>query len=127
MGGPGGRQPAAAPQLRVVVADDDELFLRAVGDALAALPLVEVVALARDGEEAIALAARLEPDVVLLDVAMPRCDGIEATRRIVGAGRDVCVLVVSATDDLRAFTTCLALGASGCLRKDRPLQSVAVL
>ena len=68
--------------LRVLLADDHEIFLDALAQLVDADPRLEVVACAGDGEEAIALAEELRPDVVMLDVVMPGMDGFEAARRI---------------------------------------------
>lgn len=67
---------------RVVVADDQTVVREGIVMLLGLLPGVEVVGAAADGDEAVRLAAELAPDVVLMDLRMPRCDGVEATRRI---------------------------------------------
>ncbi|WP_406082928.1 response regulator [Streptomyces zaomyceticus] len=85
---------------------------------LGLLPGVEVVGAARDGEEAVALAAELAPDVVLMDLRMPRCDGVEATRRIREGhpGTEIVVLTTYADDD--SLFPALRAGARGYLTKD---------
>jgi DNA-binding NarL/FixJ family response regulator len=72
----------STPPIRVLIADDQRLFAEALGVALDADPRLEVVGYARDGREAVKLAVALEPDVVLMDLDMPRVDGIAATRAI---------------------------------------------
>ncbi|MFE5591275.1 response regulator [Streptomyces sp. NPDC056549] len=85
---------------------------------LGLLPGIEVVGAARDGEEAVALTAELGPDVVLMDLRMPRCDGVEATRRIRDRhpGTEVVVLTTYADDD--SLFPALRAGARGYLTKD---------
>ncbi|WP_344068741.1 response regulator transcription factor [Streptomyces crystallinus] len=85
---------------------------------LGLLPGVEVVGAARDGEEAVALVAEVGPDVVLMDLRMPRCDGAEATRRIRAAypGTQVVILTTYADDD--SLFPALRAGARGYLTKD---------
>ncbi|MFB6842165.1 response regulator [Streptomyces sp. NPDC056361] len=85
---------------------------------LGLLPGIEVVGSARDGEEAVELTAAHEPDVVLMDLRMPRCDGVEATRRIreLFPGTEVVVLTTYADDD--SLFPALRAGARGYLTKD---------
>ncbi|MFF9850124.1 response regulator [Streptomyces litmocidini] len=85
---------------------------------LGLLPGIEVIGSARDGEEAVALTAELAPDVVLMDLRMPRCDGVEATRRIRDRypGTEVVVLTTYADDD--SLFPALRAGARGYLTKD---------
>jgi DNA-binding NarL/FixJ family response regulator len=82
------------------------------------LPGIEVVGSASDGEEAVALAGRLRPDVVLMDLGMPRCDGVEATRRLRERQPATHVLVLTTYADDRSVVTALRAGARGFLTKD---------
>ena len=106
--------------IRVVVADDQELVRSGFSMMLDAQADIEVVGEAEDGEEAVAVARRVDPDVVLMDVRMPRMDGIEATRRL--AGPDVATpvkVVILTTFDLDEYVfDALRAGASGFLLKD---------
>jgi DNA-binding NarL/FixJ family response regulator len=88
--------------VRVLVADDQEPFLQAAGAVIAATPGFELVGVARDGREAVALAAELAPDVVVLDVRMPGLDGPAAATRIRRRRPETIALLVSAhrRDDL---------------------------
>ncbi|MER7840287.1 response regulator transcription factor [Streptomyces sp. NPDC096040] len=103
---------------RVVVADDQTVVREGIVMLLGLLPGVEVVGAAGDGEEAVRLVAELAPDVVLMDLRMPRCDGVEATRRIRSEypGTQVVVLTTFADDD--SLFPALKAGARGYLTKD---------
>ncbi|MEV6567682.1 response regulator transcription factor [Streptomyces kronopolitis] len=103
---------------RVVVADDQTVVREGIVMLLGLLPGIEVVGSAADGEEAVRLVAGLAPDVVLMDLRMPRCDGVEATRRIRAEhpGTQVVVLTTYADDD--SLFPALQAGARGYLTKD---------
>jgi DNA-binding NarL/FixJ family response regulator len=106
--------------IRVLLADDQELLRAGFRMVLAAQEGIEVVGEAGDGDEAVVLTGRLDPDVVLMDVRMPDVDGIEATRRLVAAGARARVLILTTFDlDEYAFSA-LHVGASGFLLKDVP-------
>ncbi|WP_030687242.1 response regulator transcription factor [Streptomyces globisporus] len=110
--------PSGDRVARVVVADDQAVVREGIVMLLGLLPGIEVVGSARDGEEAVALTAELAPDVVLMDLRMPRCDGVEATRRIRDRhpGTEVVVLTTYADDD--SLFPALRAGARGYLTKD---------
>ncbi|MFD8689031.1 response regulator [Streptomyces sp. NPDC059651] len=103
---------------RVVVADDQSVVREGIVMLLGLLPGIEVVGAAKDGEEAVALVAEHAPDVVLMDLRMPRCDGVEAARRIRRdfPGTQVVVLTTFADDD--SLFPALRAGARGYLTKD---------
>ncbi|HWK30009.1 MAG TPA: response regulator transcription factor [Solirubrobacter sp.] len=106
--------------IAVLLADDQPLLRMGFRMILDAQPDMTVAGEAADGAEAAELAAALKPDVVLMDVRMPGTDGIEATRRIVAAGHDVRVLILTTFDlDEYAFAA-LRAGAGGFLLKDAP-------
>ena len=106
--------------IRVLLADDEELVRTGLRMILDAEPDITVVGDAVDGADAIAQAESLAPDVVLMDIRMPRLDGLEATRRI-GAGAAGPKVVVLTTFDLDEHVyAALAAGASGFLLKDAP-------
>ncbi|MEF9885857.1 response regulator transcription factor [Streptomyces sp. P9-A4] len=113
-----GAEGVSGPVVRVVVADDQAVVREGIVMLLGLLPGVEVVGAARDGEEAVALTAELGPDVVLMDLRMPRCDGVEATCRIREQypGTEVVVLTTYADDD--SLFPALRAGARGYLTKD---------
>jgi DNA-binding NarL/FixJ family response regulator len=103
--------------VRVVVADDQRVVRDGLAMLLGLLTGVEVVGTAADGEEAVALALRHRPDVVLMDLGMPRCDGIEATRRL-RERSDVRVIALTTYADDRSVLDALRAGARGYLTKD---------
>jgi DNA-binding NarL/FixJ family response regulator len=105
--------------VRVIVADDHQLMREGTAALLGADERIEVVGLARDGREAIALADRRKPDVVLLDLNMPEVGGLEACARLrAGDGPEVLVLTVS--DEEPDLYAALRVGAAGYLTKDMP-------
>jgi DNA-binding NarL/FixJ family response regulator len=103
---------------RVLIADDQELFREGVRLILEAASDIAVVGEAADGFEAVRQARSLEPDVVLMDVRMPRLDGLEATRRIVGERSETRVLVLTTFDLDEYVYAAMKAGASGFLLKD---------
>src|SRR5919202_3466226 len=88
-------EPAEPLPIRVLIADDHDIVRVGLSRLLDAAPDIEVVALAADGEEAVALTARHAPHVVLMDLEMPGVDGIEATRRIARADGAPSVVVLT--------------------------------
>ena len=104
----------------MLIADDQTLVRTGFRMILSVEPDIEVVGEATNGKEAVALALKLRPDVVLMDVRMPELDGIEATRRLVSAGASGSVKVLMLTTfDLDEYVFgALQAGASGFLLKD---------
>jgi DNA-binding NarL/FixJ family response regulator len=104
--------------IRVVLADDQRVVREGLSTLLGLLPGVEVVATAADGEEAVALAIEHRPHVVLMDLRMPRCDGVEATRRLRDHDPNINVLMLTTYADDRSVIDALRAGARGYLTKD---------
>jgi DNA-binding NarL/FixJ family response regulator len=104
--------------MRVVVADDQSAVREGLVTLLTTMPDVEVVGSAGDGEAAVALVARLTPDVVLMDLRMPRTDGIEATRRVRDRHPSTQVVVLTTYADDESILDALRAGAIGYLTKD---------
>ncbi|MFC9509538.1 response regulator [Streptomyces sp. NPDC057002] len=111
-------QEAERKPARVVVVDDQTVVREGIVMLLGLLPGIEVVGAAGDGEEAVRLVAELAPDVVLMDLRMPRCDGVEATRRIRAQHPGTQVVVLTTYADDESLFPALAAGARGYLTKD---------
>lgn len=104
--------------VRVLVADDQRVVREGLALVLGLLPEVEVVGSACDGNEAVAMAAYLLPDIVLMDLRMPHCDGIEATRLLRDRVPHTKVVVLTTYADDRSVIDALQAGARGYLTKD---------
>ncbi|MCH7835387.1 MAG: response regulator transcription factor [Chloroflexi bacterium] len=100
-----------------MIADDHALVREGTRQILEDQPGLEVVGEAQDGEEAVALVSRLHPDVVLMDIAMPKLNGIEATRLIKKESPSTSVLILTAYDDDQYIYALLDAGAAGYLLK----------
>jgi DNA-binding NarL/FixJ family response regulator len=110
--------PSPCRTIRVLIADDHEIVRMGISRLLAAEPDIEVVGVARDGEEAVALCEECAPDVVLMDVRMPRMDGIEATQRLGRTPDGPRVVVLTSFSDREQILQALDSGAVGYLLKD---------
>ena len=104
--------------LRVLLADDQRVVREGLATLLGLLDGIEVVGTASDGDEVLDLAARLRPDVVLMDLRMPRCDGVEATGRLRRLDANIKVLMLTTYADDRSVIDALRAGARGYLTKD---------
>ena len=104
--------------LRVLIADDHPLFRHGIQALLNATSDIEVVGEAKTGEEVIALAATLQPDVILMDIQMPGVNGIEATRRILQTSPHIRILMVTMFEDDASVFTAMRAGARGYALKD---------
>jgi DNA-binding NarL/FixJ family response regulator len=104
------------PTLSVLIADDHDLFATSLAELLAGEGL-DVVGRAADGAEAVALASRLRPDVVVMDVSMPSCDGIEAAREITATLETTRVVMLTGINDLEVSLRARAAGATAYVIK----------
>ena len=105
--------------LRVLIADDHRLFAEALEAILVGDERIEVVGQASDGSQAVELAQKLDPDVVLMDVSMPVLDGFEATREIRSGSEGVRVLMLTGSNSRDDVDRSREAGASGYVTKDR--------
>jgi DNA-binding NarL/FixJ family response regulator len=103
--------------IRVLIADDHDLVRSAISDLLTATDDIQVVAESPDGRDAVETAALTRPDVVLMDLAMPRMDGLQATRALQAAQPEVRVIVLTASLTVTAVRTAHALHVCGFLVK----------
>jgi DNA-binding NarL/FixJ family response regulator len=103
----------------VLIADDQRLFAEALEAILTADAKVEVVGYARDGREAVELAAALQPDVILMDISMPVMDGFEATRRIREMRQSARILMLTGSNAQADVDRARQMGAAGYVTKDR--------
>jgi DNA-binding NarL/FixJ family response regulator len=111
--------------VRVLVADDQGIVREGLMTLLAAAPGIEPIADAADGAEAVRLAARHRPDVILMDLRMPNLDGVEATRQVRDAQPDTEVVVLTTHADETSILDALRAGARGYLTKDAGIQEIA--
>jgi len=106
-----------AGKMTILLVDDHPLFRQSVRSVLELQPDFQIVAEAGDGEEAVKLAAELQPDVVLMDITMPGMDGLEATRLIKASHPNIAVLVLTIHNDDQHIIEILQAGAAGYLTK----------
>lgn len=111
--------------IRVLVVDDQALVREGLTTLLSTADGIESVGAASDGEQAIELCQRLSPDVVLMDLNMPRLDGVEATRRIRAAAPQIEVVVLTTHSDESSILDALRAGARGYLTKDAGIAEIA--
>lgn len=104
--------------IRVLIADDQALIREGLQILLGLSPGIEVVGTAGDGDEAVRLVIERAPDVVLMDLRMPRCDGVEATRRITSTHPSTRIVVLTTYADDASIFSALEAGAMGYLTKD---------
>ena len=114
----------AAGVIRVLLADDQRVVREGLGTLLGLLDGIELVGTAADGEEAVALAARHDPDVVLMDLRMPRVDGIEAIRRLRERGDRPRAIALTTYADDASVLGALRAGARGYLTKDAGAEEI---
>ncbi|MEL6385223.1 MAG: response regulator transcription factor [Cyanobacteria bacterium J06626_18] len=112
--------------IRILLVDDQPLFREGLASLLALEEDLEVVGEANHGQEAIQLAEQLQPDVILMDVRMPVCNGVEATRAIQARFPWIQILVLTTFDEDEYVFQSLEVGALGYLLKSTPAKQVAI-
>ncbi len=112
--------------IRVLLADDHEMFLEGLRELLGKADGIELAGLARDGAEAVAAAERLQPDVALMDMTMPRLNGIQATQKIAAGSPGTKVLVLSMHGDKNLIVESLKAGARGYVLKECSSQELCL-
>ena len=110
---------AISTKIRVLIADDHRLFAEALAAILAIDDRIEVVGQANDGEKAVELAASQQPDVVLMDIQMPRLDGVEAAKQIKQGRNGPAVLMLTGSNAAADVARAREAGAAGYVTKDR--------
>jgi DNA-binding NarL/FixJ family response regulator len=113
-----------AAVIRVLLADDQRVVREGLGTLLGLLDGIELVGTAADGEEALALAAEHDPDIVLMDLRMPRLDGIEAIRRLAERGERPAAIALTTYADDASVLGALRAGARGYLTKDAGAEEI---
>jgi DNA-binding NarL/FixJ family response regulator len=106
-------------KIRVLIVDDHRLFAEALDAILASEPEIEVVGRAGNGEEAVEQALELQPDVILMDIAMPVVDGVEATKRIREHVPGACILMLTGSNSRADVARARDAGAAAYVTKDR--------
>jgi DNA-binding NarL/FixJ family response regulator len=107
---------ASAP-IRVLIADDDERFLQSLQTLIDGQPELEVVAVARDGDEAVELGAELTPEAAVIDLHMPRLEGIEAVRRLRQRHPSLCLIALTGDPSPKLRNAAERAGADGVFLK----------
>ncbi len=114
----------AVERTRILIADDHPLFRHGLQTLLRAAPDIDVVGEATTGEETVALADRVQPDVILMDIKMPGLNGIEATRRILQISPQMHVLIVTMFEDDASVFAAMRAGARGYVLKDAQMEDI---
>jgi len=113
-----GQAERMPPKIRVLIADDHRLFAEALEAILAADKRIEIVGRAANGEEAVGLAVALKPDVILMDIAMPKLDGLEAVRLIRDKQPAAVILMLTGSNSRTDVDRARVSGAAGYVTKD---------
>jgi DNA-binding NarL/FixJ family response regulator len=111
-------------EIRVLIADDHTLFRDGLVSLLKSVPEIDVVGTAQDGEEAIQLAASSQPDVVLMDLLMPKVNGIEATQQIIQTSPHIGVVMLTMFEDDESVFSAMRAGARGYILKGADQEDV---
>ena len=110
---------ARSDRIRVLIADDHRMFAEALEAILASDDRLEIAGRAADGQEAVRLALLTRPDVILMDIAMPVMDGLQATRQIRSQWPTACILMLTGSNSRTDVDHARAAGAAGYVTKER--------
>lgn len=113
----GSRGNTCIDVVRVLIVEDEDMFAQLVEALLAADERIEVIGRARNGQEGVAFARRLAPEVIVMDIGMPLMDGIEATRRIRSANPAIGVVIFTGSDEARDVERAREVGAAAYVQK----------
>ena len=111
-------------EIKILLAEDHAVVRESIRESLEREPQFRVVGEASDGEQAVKMARELQPDVIIMDISMPKLNGIEATRQIKAFYPSVAILVLTAYDDEQYIFSVLSSGAAGYLLKDVGVQDL---
>lgn len=111
-------------KIKIMVVDDHPAFRDGLSRLLQEEADLEVIATPEDGEQAVAMAEKLKPDVIIMDISMPKMNGIEATKKIKASLPEIAILIVSAYSYQSYVLAALKAGAAGYLLKNAPLQEL---
>ena len=114
-------------EIRILVADDFELWRIRIREILKSRPAWQIVFEATDGVEALEKTTELHPDVVLLDIQMPRLSGIEAARKMLQVFPDLKIIFLSQSNDEYVIAAALETGAKAYLQKTRAMELISVI
>lgn len=112
--------------IRLLIADDHQMFRMGIKTLLSKEPGIEVVGEARTGEQAVELAARLRPDVILMDIYLPGIDGVEATMAILSQRKDAKVLALTSSEDEGVVMSMIKAGVKGYVLKEAPVDELVL-
>ena len=119
-----GQDPNEIDRIRALIVDDSALLRRGLAEALSTEESMEIVGEASDGNEAVELAKALEPHLILMDLNMPNCDGVEATRRIQREAPGIDVVIITVSDTDTDLIEALKAGARGYLLKNESKEQI---
>ena len=110
--------------IKIIIADDHQMVREGLRSLLKGHPEIKVIAEAEDGRTAVRLAEQLLPDIVVMDLAMPDLNGVEATRQLTSNGHNIKVVALSGRASAHAAAEALQAGASGFVRKESAFQEL---
>jgi DNA-binding NarL/FixJ family response regulator len=111
-------------KVRILIADDDSMLRRIFASMCSSLSGMELVGVAEDGEQALEQCKTLAPDVVLLDINMPKLSGIETLKRIKELAPDTCVVMLTAMSSVETVRECIAAGAHSYILKSNQTDEI---